>query len=183
MTLIIMLKMLNKPTDIKKKEAIDLALRKLVGYVTEKRLEQNSQFVECNIKPKNGQGVMGQEQISSRPIRMDDIKEEVQDPLVEVNLGTKEDPRVTFVSGHLGLEEFNKIIIILKKYKDCFAWDYPELPGLSRKLVEHQLPIKEGFQPFQQALRRMALDITLKIKEEIERLVRAGFIRPARYVE
>ena len=62
-------------------------------------------------------------------------------------------------------------------------WDYPELPGLSRKLVEHQLPIKEGFQPFQQAPRRMAPDITLKINGEIERLVRAGFIRPARYVE
>ena len=29
----------------------------------------------------------------------------------------------------------------------------------------------------------MAPNITLKIKEEIERLVRAGFIRPARYVE
>ena len=110
---------------------------------------------------------MGQEQISTHPIRMDDIKEEVQDPLVEVNLGTKEDPRVTFVNGHLGSEEFNKMTIILKKYKDCFAWDYLELPGLSRKLVEHQLPIKEGFQPFQQAPRRMAPDNTLKIKKEI----------------
>jgi hypothetical protein len=73
--------------------------------------------------------------------------------------------------------------MILKEYKDCFAWDYPELPGLSRKLVEHRLPIKEGFQPFQQAPRRMAPNITLKIKEEIERLVRAGFIRLVRYVE
>jgi hypothetical protein len=72
-----MLKMLNKPIDIKKKEAINLDLRKLVGYVTEKRLEQNSQFVECNIQPKNGQGIMGLEQISTHPIRMDDIKEEV----------------------------------------------------------------------------------------------------------
>jgi hypothetical protein len=114
---------------------------------------------------------------------MDDIKEEVQDPFVEVNLGTKEDSRITFVSGHLGPEEFNKMMMILKEYKDCFAWDYPELPGLSRKLVEHRLPIKEGFQPFQQSPRRMAPDITLKIKEEIERLVRAGFIRLARYVE
>jgi hypothetical protein len=57
------------------------------------------------------------------------------------------------------------------------------LLGLSKKLVEHRLPIKEGFQPFQQPPRRMAPDITLKIKEEIERLVRAGFIRLARYVE
>ena len=102
---------------------------------------------------------------------MNDIKEEFQDPLIEVNLGTKEDPRVTFVSGHLGPEEFNKIMTVLKRYKDCFAWDYPELPGLSRKLVEHQLPIKEGFQLFQQPSRRMAPDITLKIKEGIERLV------------
>jgi hypothetical protein len=54
MALIIMLKMLNKPINIKKKEAIDLAVRKLVGYVTEKRLEQNSQFAECNIQPRNG---------------------------------------------------------------------------------------------------------------------------------
>jgi hypothetical protein len=114
---------------------------------------------------------------------MDDIKEEVQDPLIEINLETKEDPRVTFVSGHLGPEEFNRIMMILKEYKDCFAWDYPELPGLSKKLVEYRLPIKEGFQPFQQAPRRMGPNITLKIKEEIERLVRAGFIRLARYVE
>jgi hypothetical protein len=99
--------MLNKTTDMKKKEAINLALRKLVGYVTEKKLEQNSQFAEYSIKSKNGQGTTGQEHISTHPIRMDDIKEEVQDPLVEVNLGTKEDPQVTFVSGHLGLEEFN----------------------------------------------------------------------------
>ena len=68
---------------------------------------------------------------------MDDIKEDVQDPLVEINLGTKEDPRVTLVSGHLRLEEFNKITTILKKYKDCFAWDYPKLSGLSKKLVKH----------------------------------------------
>ena len=100
-----------------------------------------------------------------------------------MNLGTKEDPRVTFVSGHLGPEEFYKITTILKIYKDYFAWDNPKLPGLSRKLVEHRLPINEGFLPFQQSPRRMAPDITLKIKEEIERLVQAGFIRPTRYVE
>ena len=54
MASIIMLKMLNKPTNMKKKEAIDLALKTLVGYVTEKKLEQNSQFVECNVKLENG---------------------------------------------------------------------------------------------------------------------------------
>uniref|UniRef100_A0A2N9GH53 Reverse transcriptase domain-containing protein n=1 Tax=Fagus sylvatica TaxID=28930 RepID=A0A2N9GH53_FAGSY len=69
--------------------------------------------------------------------------------------------------------------ILLAEDEEC---QDTELPGLSRKLVEHRLPIKEGFQPFQQAPRRMAPDITLKIKEEIERLVRAGFIRPVRNI-
>ena len=114
---------------------------------------------------------------------MDDVKEKVQDPLIKVNLGTKEDQQVTFVSGHLGPEEFDKIMTILRRDKNYFAWDYPELSELSRKLVEHRLLIKKGFLPFQQAPRRMATNITLKIKEEIERLVRAGFIRPARYIE
>ncbi len=45
------------------------------------------------------------------------------------------------------------------------------------------MPIKIGFEPYQQALRRMTPDIILKVKEEIERFVTANFIRPARYVE
>jgi hypothetical protein len=100
-----------------------------------------------------------------------------------VNLGTKEEPRVTFMSGHLGPEKFARILKVLKKYKDCLAWSYTELPRLNRRLVEHRLIIKAGFEPYQQAPRRMAPDIILKVKEEIERLVAANFIRPARYVK
>ncbi|XP_059629569.1 uncharacterized protein LOC132272434 [Cornus florida] len=58
-----------------------------------------------------------------------------------------------------------------------------EMPGLSRKLVEHRLPIKKDFQPYKQPPRRMSSEVMLKIKEEIERLLKAGFIRTVRYVE
>ena len=57
------------------------------------------------------------------------------------------------------------------------------MPGLDRKLIEHRLPIKEGFKLYKQPPRRMALDIIPKVKEEVERLLRARFIRPTRYVE
>ncbi|XP_059650003.1 uncharacterized protein LOC132295729 [Cornus florida] len=57
------------------------------------------------------------------------------------------------------------------------------MPGLSRKLVEHRLPIKKDFQPYKQPPRRMSSEVMLKIKEEIERLLKAGFIRTVRYVE
>ncbi|CAN6552467.1 unnamed protein product [Malus baccata var. baccata] len=57
------------------------------------------------------------------------------------------------------------------------------MPGLDPALVEHRMPIKEGYKPVKQAPRRMSKEIEEKVKEEIERLVKAGFIRPAKYVE
>ncbi|KAI5323854.1 hypothetical protein L3X38_032927 [Prunus dulcis] len=58
---------------------------------------------------------------------------------------------------------------------------YHEMPGLDRGLVEHKLLIKEGYLPVKQARRRMSMETELKVKEEIERLVKAGFIRPVIY--
>ncbi|KAI5329630.1 hypothetical protein L3X38_029027 [Prunus dulcis] len=57
------------------------------------------------------------------------------------------------------------------------------MPGLDRQLVEHKLPIKDGYLPVKHARRRMSMDTELKVKEEIERLLKAGFIRPAIYAD
>ncbi|KAI5338702.1 hypothetical protein L3X38_017974 [Prunus dulcis] len=57
------------------------------------------------------------------------------------------------------------------------------MPGLDRQLVEHKLPIKDGYLPVKQARRRMSMDTELKVKEEIERLLKAGFVRPAIYAD
>lgn len=67
------------------------------------------------------------------------------------------------------------MVALLKEFRDSFAWDYDEMPGLDRKLIEHRLPIKEGFKPYKQPPRRMAPDIIPKVKEEVERLLRARF--------
>jgi hypothetical protein len=34
---------------------------------------------------------------------------------------------------------------LLQEFTYCFAWNYTEMTGLSRELVEHVLPIKKGF--------------------------------------
>ncbi|CAL2266539.1 unnamed protein product [Prunus armeniaca] len=57
------------------------------------------------------------------------------------------------------------------------------MPRLDRGLVKHKLPIKEGYLPVKQARRWMSMETELKVKEEIERLVKAGFIRPAIFVD
>ena len=49
--------------------------------------------------------------------------------------------------------------------------------------MEHHLPIRSEFNPFQQPLRRMSKEVRMKINEEIEKLLKAKFIRPTRYVQ
>jgi hypothetical protein len=43
-----------------------------------------------------------------------------------------------------------ELIKLLKEYKDCFAWNYSEMPGLDHSIVEHRLPIKPCFRPYKQ---------------------------------
>ncbi|CAN6688350.1 unnamed protein product [Malus baccata var. baccata] len=108
---------------------------------------------------------------------------EVHDHLEVIDLGTEENPRPIQISGLLKTNDRAKIICLLQEFKDCFAWHYTEMPGLDSTLVEHRMPIKKGYKPIKQAPRRMSKEIEEKVKEEIERLVKAGFIRPAKYVE
>jgi hypothetical protein len=75
------------------------------------------------------------------------------------------------------------MIGLLKEYSDCFAWNYTEMPGLSREIVERRLPIKSGFRPFKQKARTFRPDLVPRIKDKIHRLLEADFIRPCRYTE
>jgi hypothetical protein len=72
------------------------------------------------------------------------------DKLEEIDIGDGEKPRPTFISANLDSGFWEGLIKLLKEYKDCFAWDYLEMPGLDRSIVEHRLPIKPRFRPYKQ---------------------------------
>ena len=57
------------------------------------------------------------------------------------------------------------------------------MPGLDRSIVEHRLPLKKGFRPFQQRARQMKAEVLEEVKKEVEKMLDAGFIRPCRYAE
>jgi hypothetical protein len=77
----------------------------------------------------------------------------------------------------------HRMVELLEEFQDCFAWDYTEMPGLSRDLVEHALPIKSGFRPHKQPARNYNPELLDHIKEEVKRLLKANFIRTCRYAE
>jgi hypothetical protein len=106
------------------------------------------------------------------------------DKLEEIDIGDGDKPRPTFISANLDSCLRKELIKLLKEYKDCFAWDYLEMPGLDRSIVEHQLPIKPGFKPYKQPPRTIYKDEVLAdVKKEIKRLIEANFIRLCRYAE
>jgi hypothetical protein len=51
------------------------------------------------------------------------------------------------------------------------------MPGLDKSIVEHQLPLKKGFRPFQQGARQMMAEVLVEVKKEVEKMLEAGFIR------
>jgi hypothetical protein len=105
------------------------------------------------------------------------------DELEEIDIGPGDKPRPTFVSKKLQPCLQEPMIALLKEYADCFSWDYTEMPGLDRRIVEHRLPLKSGFRPFQQQARQMKAEVLVEVKKEVEKILEAGFIRPCRYAE
>jgi hypothetical protein len=59
------------------------------------------------------------------------------DKLEEIDIGNGDKPRLTFISANLESSFREGLINLLKEYKDFFAWDYSEMPGLDPSIVEH----------------------------------------------
>jgi hypothetical protein len=105
------------------------------------------------------------------------------DHLDEVGIGDGMIHRSTYISSKLSEEQKEQVCIIIQEFVDCFAWEYTEILGLSRDLVKHRLTIKPGFRPYKQPPRSFNPILHGRIKEEIDRLLKAKFIQPCSYVE
>ena len=75
----------------------------------------------------------------------------------------------------------HKLIALLKEFKEIFAWSYQDMLGLDTEIVVHRIPVKLEFPLVQQVLWRMKSKIILKIKEEVEKQLKAGFLTAIAY--
>ena len=89
--------------------------------------------------------------------------------------------RPVFVSKSMEPNARANLVALLRKYSDVFAWHYNEMPGLDPKLVSHHLDVFPNSKPVKQPQRKYHPDLEEKIKEEVEKLRSAGFIRPIQY--
>nr|KYP32071.1 hypothetical protein KK1_047337 [Cajanus cajan] len=76
-----------------------------------------------------------------------------------------------------------RLMNLLKEYIDVFGWSYHDMSGLDPKIVEHILPLKEEFRPIKQKLRRVKLEWSHKIKEEVQKQIDVAFLIVPHYPE
>lgn len=63
-------------------------------------------------------------------------KIKTKDTLEEVDLGDMTTKRLTYISSKIYPHLKSEVIKVLRKLRDCFAWDYDEMFGLIHELVE-----------------------------------------------
>ena len=68
------------------------------------------------------------EDLEQAPPKMKDNKPQVHNPMEEVNLGNVEEPKIAYISSLLSINLKVQIISLLQEFKDCFAWNYDEMP-------------------------------------------------------
>ncbi|GAU10143.1 hypothetical protein TSUD_418590, partial [Trifolium subterraneum] len=104
-----------------------------------------------------------------------------EEPLEVINLGSEEDKKEVRIGALLDADVKNRLTELLKEYVDVFAWSYQDMPGLDTDIVEHRLPLKPEFPPVKQKLRRTHPDLAVKIKEEVQKQIDAGFLVTCEY--
>ena len=96
----------------------------------------------------------------------------------EVDLGEEGEGKQVRVSAELEIQFKEQLVQLLKEYRDVFAWSYADMEGINPKFYQHKINLKEGIVQVKQQRYRMNPNSAKQVKEEIDRLLRVGFIYP-----
>jgi len=104
-----------------------------------------------------------------------------QEEVKIINLGEKGEEKQVKIGTAMTEEMQKQLHTLLREFKDIFAWSNQDMLGLNHVVVQHKLPLKPECFPIKQKLRRLKLEMTLKIKEEVEKVFNVGFLAIAKY--
>lgn len=73
--------------------------------------------------------------------------------------------------------EIKEYSALVDELNDTFAWSYNELKGIPREIVKHHILLIPSAKPVKQKERRMNSQFHLLVRAELQRLLKAGFIK------
>jgi hypothetical protein len=86
--------------------------------------------------------------------------------------------RTFLVRKSMNAKERASYMELLKEYSDVFAWGPTDLQGIPPELGEHHIDLVDGSAPVKQRQYRLNPKYSLMVKEEIDSLLKTGFIYP-----
>eukprot|EP00253_Pinus_taeda_P012698 PITA_12698 len=82
------------------------------------------------------------------------------------------------INANLTSEQEEKLIQLLRKYKEAFAWDYPDMKGIDPQICTHHIYIEKDARPVYQPQRRLNPHLKEVVKAELQKLLDVNFIYP-----
>ena len=73
--------------------------------------------------------------------------------------------------------EKTKITTLLRKNQDVFTWSHKDMLKIDREIIQHHLNVNPECKLVQQIQRIFALECNKAVTEEVEKLLKASFIR------
>ena len=105
-------------------------------------------------------------------------KIEPMEPTLEtINLGNNENPCLIKIGSTLNEKERKDLQELLTEFQEVFAWFYEDILGIDPEIAQHHIDIHDHMVPIKQMLRRMRIEWLLKIKEEVTKQLKVGFIK------
>ncbi|GJZ32342.1 reverse transcriptase domain-containing protein [Tanacetum coccineum] len=82
------------------------------------------------------------------------------------------------ISSHLSKEEKNKLVSVLKKHKQAFAWKMKDIPSIFLSFCKHKIQLLDDKKPVVPKQRRLNPNMQEIIKKEIVKLLDTCIIYP-----
>ncbi|GKD77808.1 hypothetical protein Tco_1340429 [Tanacetum coccineum] len=82
------------------------------------------------------------------------------------------------ISSQLSAQNKGKLISVLKKHKEAFAWKTTNIPGICPSFCKHKIQLLDDKKPVVQKQRRLNPNMKEVVKKEIVKLLDTGIIYP-----
>ena len=101
--------------------------------------------------------------------------------LEDISLDENNPKRYTRVGTDLEEKIKKDLVRFLKKNINVFAWSHEDMPGINPSVITHRLNVSPSFKPMRQKKRVFAPKRDNAIKDEVQKLIAAKFIREVNY--
>ena len=106
------------------------------------------------------------------------------EPILEIiNLGNDKNPCLIKIGLTLNEKERKDLQELLMEFQEVFAWSFKDMLGIDPKIAQHHIDTHDHMMSIKQKLRRMRTEWLLKIKEEVTKQLKVGFIKPGHQAE